>query len=98
MKIKPPPPVLPAVMLMPDQISFDCAVCEVTHVLTRGLDYEEGRDGVWRLKEQPGYLCDCGVVLVGDFILTPAEGSPAPSDTPSRSDAALPGATCREPR
>ncbi|WP_436355679.1 hypothetical protein [Brevundimonas sp. CEF1] len=98
MKIKPPPSVIPAIMLMPDQISFDCGACETTHMLTRGLDFIEDRAGVWRLKEQPGYECDCGAVLVGDFTLKAAEGSPAPSDTPSQSDEALQAATSQARR
>lgn len=77
-------------MLMPDQVSFDCPSCEITHQIMRNLDFEEGLDGVWRTKERPGLLCDCGVELLADFTLS-AEGSPATPDIRSRSDAEPPG-------
>ncbi|GEM_PF-5529960 len=80
MKTKPPSPVIPAVMIMPDQVSFDCAICCTSHYLTRGLDFFEDHAGVWRLKEQPGYVCDCGAVLVGDFRLE-AIGAAEPEQT-----------------
>lgn len=85
-------------MIMPDQISFDCAICCVSHHLTRGLDFVEDNSGVWRLKERPGYVCDCGAVLVGDFILKAAEETPAPSDTPSQCAEGLQDATSRARR
>lgn len=84
------PPVLPAVMMMPDQISFDCPACEVTHMLMRGLDYEEGPDGVWRTKERPGMECDCSVLLDADFTLTPVARTPATPSIRMRCDAGPP--------
>lgn len=70
MKIKTPCPVLTAVVVTPDQVQFDCPACDVTHMLTRSLDYREDRDGTWRLKEEPGFECDCGVLIRADFRLT----------------------------
>lgn len=81
------PPLLPAVMMMPDQISFDCPACEVTHMLMRGLDYDEDPDGVWRTKERPGLECDCGAEIVADFRLSPVEPdcpSPLPAATATK--------------
>lgn len=64
------PQTLPAVMLMPEEVSLDCPRCETSHVLTKGLDFDEDHDGVWRLTERPGMECDCGVILIGDFTLS----------------------------
>lgn len=69
MKIKAPAPVLAAVAVFPDQVQFDCPVCDLTHMLTRELDYREDRGGVWRLKEAPGFECDCGTLISADFRL-----------------------------
>lgn len=81
MKVKPPPPVLAAVAVFPDQVQFDCPRCDVTHTLMRGLDYREDRAGVWRCQEVGGFECDCGALIQCDFTLTP---SPPPSPTPDR--------------
>lgn len=64
------PPVLICVAVLPDQVQFDCPACAVTHLLTRELDFREDPDGVWRLVEQPGFECDCGVLIAADFRLT----------------------------
>lgn len=64
-----PPRAVSAVMIMPEEISLDCPVCSSSHVLTRGLDFDEDRSGVWRLTERPGFICDCGLALMGDFTL-----------------------------
>ncbi len=77
------PPSFPAVHLVPEEIMLDCPSCGTTHWLRRGLDFEEDREGVWRLNERPGFLCDCGAALLGDF--TVAAENPAPSDTRSLS-------------
>lgn len=63
-------PVLACVMVMPDQVQFDCPACDVTHMLTRDLDFREDPAGVWRLGEQPGFECDCGALIAADFKLT----------------------------
>lgn len=66
--------VVSAVALIPDQVQFDCPACAVTHMLTRGLDYDEAPDGVWRCIEAGGFVstfeCDCGVLLNFDFTVT----------------------------
>ena len=98
MMIKPPPPVLTAVDVVPDQVQFDCPACDVTHMLMRGLDFEEDREGVWRLMERPGLECDCGVLIAADFTLTLVAKSLAGSDTPSQCAEALQGATSRARR
>lgn len=67
MMIKPPPPVLTAVDVVPDQVQIDCPRCDLTHMLMRGLDFHEARDGTWKLKEEPGFECDCGVLITADF-------------------------------
>lgn len=54
---------------IPDQIQFACPACGLTHMLTRGLDFDETPDGQWRTHERPGYLCDCGGLIVADFKL-----------------------------
>lgn len=77
MKIDTHKPVLTAVAVFPDQVQFDCPACDVTHVLTRELDFREGPDGVWRLKEQPGFECDCGALIQADFAVTRAPPEPA---------------------
>ena len=64
-----PPRAVSAVMIMPEEISLDCPVCSSSHVLTRGLDFDEDRSGVWRLTERPGFICDCALALIGDFQL-----------------------------
>lgn len=64
-----PPRAVSAVMIMPEEISLDCPVCSSSHVLTRGLDFDEDRSGVWRLTERPGFICDCAIALIGDFRL-----------------------------
>lgn len=87
------PPVIPAVMLMPEEISMDCPRCDASHVLTRGLDFDEDRDGIWRLTERPGLECDCGALLVGDFTL--AAESPERPSIPMPSGAGPQGATSR---
>lgn len=69
MKIAPPRPVLACVAVFPDQVQFDCPACDVTHMLTRDLDFAEDREGVWRLKEGPGFECDCGALIAADFRL-----------------------------
>ncbi|MFN3354210.1 MAG: hypothetical protein ACK4Z5_11430 [Brevundimonas sp.] len=63
------PRVMTCVAVTPDEVQFDCPACDLTHMLTRGLDFEEGRDGVWRLVEEPGFACDCGVLIRADFTL-----------------------------
>jgi len=70
MKIMPSPPALAAVSVVADQVQFDCPACDVTHMLTRGLDFAEDADGVWRLKEAGGFECDCGVLIHADFQIT----------------------------
>jgi hypothetical protein len=70
---EPGPRVMTCVAVIPDQIQFDCPACGLTHMLTRGLDFGEAPDGTWRLKEQPGYLCDCGSLIAADFKLERAE-------------------------
>jgi len=82
-----PPRAVSAVMIMPEEISLDCPVCSSSHVLTRGLDFDEDRSGVWRLTERPGFICDCALALIGDFTL--ALYSPGSSDTRSPSVAEL---------
>lgn len=69
MKVKPPPPVVAAVAIFPDEVQFDCPVCDVTHMLTRTLDFNEDAVGVFRCKEQPGWECDCGALIVCDFAV-----------------------------
>lgn len=78
MKVKAPPPVVAAVAITPDEVQFDCPVCDVTHLVCRSLDYAEGRDGVWRTKERPGFECDCGVLIQADFRIVPAPPEEAP--------------------
>ncbi len=77
--------VVSAVALIPDQVQFDCPACEVTHMLTRGLDYDEAPDGVWRCVEAGGFVstyeCDCGVLLAFDFTVT-LSPPPAPAPEP----------------
>lgn len=70
MKIAPPRPILTCVAVVPDQVQFDCPACDTTHWLTRGLDFNENADGVWALKEAPGFECDCGALICADFRLT----------------------------
>ena len=70
MKIVNAPPALAAVVVIADQVQFDCPACDVTHMLTRGLDFAEDRDGVQRLNEAGGYECDCGTLIRADFRLT----------------------------
>lgn len=70
MKVKPPPPVLAVVGVIPDEVQFDCPRCDTTHMLTRSLDYHEDRAGVWRCQEPGGFECDCGALLICDFTLT----------------------------
>lgn len=70
MKVKPPPPVIAAVAIFPDEVQFDCPVCEATHMLSRSLDFREDPVGIWRCVEQPGFECDCGVLIACDFTLT----------------------------
>lgn len=67
MKIKAPAPVVAAVVIFPDEVQFDCPVCDGTHLLSRTLDYAEERDGTWRTHERPGFECDCGTLIVADF-------------------------------
>lgn len=80
MKVKPPPPVVAAVAVFPDQVQFDCPRCDVTHMTMRKLDFEEDRSGVWRCTEPGGFECDCGVLILCDFRITveppPAKESP----------------------
>ncbi len=83
MKIKIPSPVLAAVAVFPDQVQFDCPACDVTHMLVRELDFREDRDGVWRLKEEPGLECDCGVLIAADFRLLPDRPADRPPDPTS---------------
>jgi hypothetical protein len=68
------PAPVPAVGLVPDQMQMDCPVCAVSHVLTRGLDYDEDPSGVWRCTEAGGFVdtyeCDCGVMLTFAFTVT----------------------------
>jgi len=71
MKIAAPPKVVAVVTVIPDEIQFDCPACDVTHLLMRGLDFIEGPDGVWRVVEDGGFECDCGVLLQADFTLMP---------------------------
>ena len=75
--------VVSAVALGPDQVRFDCPACAVTHMLTRGLDYDEAPDGVWRCVDAGGFVstfeCDCGVLLNFDFTVTL---SPPPAPEP----------------
>jgi hypothetical protein len=75
MKIAVSQPVLTCVMVVPEEVQFDCPGCDATHFLTRGLDFAEDRDGVFRLTERPGFECDCGVLIAADFRLT-VEGPP----------------------
>lgn len=80
MIVKPPPPVLAAVAVFPDQVQFDCPKCDVTHCLTRGLDFHEGRDGVWRCEEPGGFECDCGALIQCDFVVSRSP-PPEPPET-----------------
>lgn len=72
------PEVLP-VVAVPDQVQFDCPACEATHLLTRGLDFDEDPAGVWRCTEAGGFVdtyeCDCGRLLAFAFTLTPIPAS-----------------------
>lgn len=70
MKILTPPAVLTCVAVTPDQVQFDCPACDVTHMLTRGLDFTEDPAGVWRVNEPGGFECDCGVLIRADFTLS----------------------------
>lgn len=79
MKIKPAPPVFAAVAVFPDQVQFDCPRCDVTHMLIRGLDFSEDREGVWRCAETPGFECDCGALIQCDFTVAPV---PSPPEAP----------------
>lgn len=78
--------VVSAVALVPDQVQFDCPACAVNHMLTRGLDYDEAPDGVWRCVEAGGFVstyeCDCGALLSFDFTLTPSPPPAQPPETP----------------
>ncbi|MCO8028535.1 hypothetical protein NI454_01070 [Brevundimonas diminuta] len=82
MKIKTHTPVLAAVAVFPDQVQFDCPACDLTHLLMRELDFREDRDGVWRLKEEPGLECDCGVLIAADFRVTPERPPDPASEAP----------------
>lgn len=64
------PTVLAAVAVTPDQVQFDCPACDVTHMLTRSLDYAEDPAGVYRIKEPGGFECDCGALIQADFAMT----------------------------
>lgn len=78
MIVKPAPPVLTAVAATPDEVQFDCPACDLTHVICRGLDFQEGPDGVWRTHERPGFECDCGVLIRVDFTLSLAVSAEEP--------------------
>lgn len=70
MKTRPAPARVCAVTVIPDEVQFDCPACDVTHYLTRGLDFVEDPEGVWRITEDYGFECDCGVLIAADFTLT----------------------------
>jgi len=70
MKIVNAPATLAAVVVVPDQVQFDCPACDVTHMLTRSLDFAEDADGVQRIREPGGFECDCGVLIHADFVIT----------------------------
>lgn len=73
MIVKPPPPVLAAVAVFPDQVQFDCPRCDATHMLMRGLDFQEDRAGVWRCADPGGqFECDCGALIQCDFTISSA--------------------------
>jgi predicted RNA-binding Zn-ribbon protein involved in translation (DUF1610 family) len=68
------PEILSPVAVVPDQIGMECPACAETHLLWRGLDFDESPDGVWRCVEAgqfiETYACDCGVKLSIAFTLT----------------------------
>jgi hypothetical protein len=77
--------VVSAVAVVPDQVGLDCPVCALTHLLWRGLDYDEAPDGVWRCTEAgefvDTYECDCGQRLAVAFTVT-LSPPPAPAPEP----------------
>ena len=68
------PQVVAPVAVVPDQVGLDCPVCALTHLLWRGLDFDEAPDGRWRCVEAgefvDTYECDCGQLLAVAFTVT----------------------------
>lgn len=74
------------VVVVPDQVQFDCTACGTAHMLFRGLDFDEAPDGRWRCTEAGGFVdtfeCDCGQLLAVAFTVTVLP-VPAPDPSPT---------------